>query len=373
MISKNSLKEINMGNDSKVSVGDMLIQVDGYGSDPESMHELPLGLSNHLSQVEQLRVMAFGTMLRLLVDMASLPVLLSYDRFRFKKWIDTGRTGKCRLCIYVPKTLKDTKTPRGVVMHLNGGGWTIGRPEVEAPICRYIADTVGVVVVSPDYRKAPKYPYPHALEQAFQVASWIANGGLSHALSSSRVPNAQNVCVDPTRIGLSGGSAGSNLACALSTLCVSRPLPNRAKIRAQGLLYPALNLAVPYHEKLARVDPGRVLPPWMSQFFLRAYLPPPRHASDPLISPALASDHVASCLPPTIILTAAYDYLAHEADHYASRLHSLGVCVRHRRFEDVGHGFDGIPTRSRKQRMLNYKARDEAWGMIADVMRETLL
>lgn len=29
------------------------------------------------------------------------------------------------------------------------------RPETEAPICRYIADNVGIVVVAPDYRKAP--------------------------------------------------------------------------------------------------------------------------------------------------------------------------------------------------------------------------
>lgn len=70
-------------------------------------------------------VWTVGTMLRLLVDVASLPVLLAYDRFRFRKWVDTGRTGKCRLCIYVPRTLKESETPRGVVMHLNGGGWTM--------------------------------------------------------------------------------------------------------------------------------------------------------------------------------------------------------------------------------------------------------
>lgn len=104
----------------------------------------------------------------------------------------------------------------------------------------------------------------------------------------------------------------------------------------------------------------------------RAYLPPPRLASDPLVSPALSPDAIASKLPPTIILTAAYDYLAYEASDFAQRLEALGVAVRHRRFEDVGHGFDGIPTWNKKQRMLNYKARDEAWGMISDVMKETL-
>ncbi|KAH8108528.1 Alpha/beta hydrolase fold-3 [Phellopilus nigrolimitatus] len=258
-------------------------------------------------------------------------------------------------------------------MHLHGGGWTIGRPETEAPICRYLADNVGVVVVSPDYRKAPIYPYPHALEQCYLVLSWIASGGLSSALQHSRIEHAKYLRIDPTRVALSGGSAGSNLASALSNLCVTRPLPNGATVVAQALLYPALNLAVPYEDKLAQVDPARVLPQWMSRFFLRAYLPPPRSVSDPFVSPALAPDAVLRALPPTIILTAAYDYLAQEADEFAAELRAVGVAVRHRRFEDVGHAFDGIPTSDRRQRLLNSKARDEAWGMVAQVMRETLL
>lgn len=146
-----------------------------------------------------------------------------------------------------------------------------------------------------------------------------------------------------------------------------------AHVTAQGLLYPALNLAVPYAEKLARVDPARVLPQWASRFFLRAYLPPPRAATDPLVSPALQPDDVLRQFPPTVILTAAYDYLAHEAEEFAEHLRRLGVRVVNRRFEDVGHGFDGIPARDRHQRMLNGNARDVAWGMIAEEFKKALL
>lgn len=72
-------------------------------------------------------------------------------------------------------------------------------------------------------------------------------------------------------------------------------------------------------------------------------------------------------------MTAAYDYLAHEAETFAEQLRSEGVNVKVRRFEDVGHGFDGIPTWDRRQRMLNSEARDIAWGMIAETVRDTLL
>lgn len=100
------------------------------------------------------------------------------------------------------------------------------------------------------------------------VADIFHRGGLTAALEKSNVRGARLTSIDPKRIALSGGSAGSNLACSLATMCVSRPLPNHSKIAAQALLYPALNLAVPYAEKLARVDPARVLPQWMSRFFL---------------------------------------------------------------------------------------------------------
>lgn len=201
------------------------------------------------------------------------------------------------------------------------------------------------------------------------------SGGLSQSLISSGHSYARKFseALDTSRIALTGGSAGSNLAAALTTLTITRPLPNQTRVASLSLLYPALNLAVPYAEKLARVDPERVLPQWASQFFLRAYLPPPRSATDPFVSPALSPLSVLKQYPPTVILTAAYDYLAHEAETFAEQLRAEGVNVKVRRFEDVGHGFDGIPTWDRRQRMLNSEARDIAWGMIAETVRNTLL
>ncbi|TDL21485.1 Alpha/beta hydrolase fold-3 [Rickenella mellea] len=257
-------------------------------------------------------------------------------------------------------------------MHLHGGGWVICRPEMEARLCRYLANNAGVVVVAPDYRKAPKYPYPHALEQCYAVASWIASGGLSLSLQKSRHPFASSLKLDTTRLALSGGSAGGNLAAALTTLALTRPLPHGTKIVSNGLLYPSLKLTIPYKEKTAHMNPERNLPSWASLFFFRAYLPPPRQSSDPFVSPALAPDDVLSRFPPSVILTAAYDYLAKEGEDFAKKLESLGVDVKSKRFEGVGHGFDGTPTRDKEQRLRNTNAREIAYGMIADVFRATL-
>ncbi|KAH8109746.1 hypothetical protein DFH11DRAFT_1810581 [Phellopilus nigrolimitatus] len=147
---------------------------------------------------------------------------------------------------------------------------------------------------------------------------------------------------------------------ALST---SHPIPNGAMVVAQALFFPAPSLAVPYEDKLARVDPsspitdvalllGAFVPPSFARrkaYFQnrkkktkqRTHLPPPRSVSDPLLSST-----------PDAVLRA---------------LSSVRLP------QDVGRGFDRIPTSDRHQRMLNSQACDEACGMVAQIVRGTLL
>lgn len=107
----------------------------------------------------------------------------------------------------------------------------------------------------------------------------------------------------------------------------------------------------------------------MSKLWLKAYLPPPRDLKDPYISPALAPQVYLKQFPPTLILTAEYDYLAYEAEEWVILLEQAGVRVDHKRFAKVGHAFDGMPTLGWKQRKLNVQARKEAWGMMIKEFR----
>lgn len=72
-------------------------------------------------------LLVVGVPFRYLVDFASLPLYLAKDMMLFKITIDTGATGSCRLCIFVPKDVdpETDKRTRGVVMHLHGGGWSM--------------------------------------------------------------------------------------------------------------------------------------------------------------------------------------------------------------------------------------------------------
>src|SRR5215831_11991185 len=50
--------------------------------------------------------------------------------------------------------------PRGVYLHLHGGGWVLGGADMQDPMLERIADNTGQAVVAPEYRLAPEHPYP---------------------------------------------------------------------------------------------------------------------------------------------------------------------------------------------------------------------
>jgi versiconal hemiacetal acetate esterase len=82
--------------------------------------------------------------------------------------------------------------PVGLFMH--GGGWIMGSVDHEDAACRHIAKSTGMKVVSIGYRLAPKYKFPHGLNDCVEATLWT----LEHFSLSS--------------VLLMGGSAGANLA-----------------------------------------------------------------------------------------------------------------------------------------------------------------
>ena len=48
--------------------------------------------------------------------------------------------------------------PRGVYLHIHGGGWVLGAADLQDPLLEQIADNTGLAVVSVEYRWRPKIP-----------------------------------------------------------------------------------------------------------------------------------------------------------------------------------------------------------------------
>jgi acetyl esterase len=84
----------------------------------------------------------------------------------------TGKDG-----IEIPLRVIAPANPRGIYLHIHGGGWTLGGADMQDPMLERIADNTGQAVVSVEYRLAPEDPYPAGPDDCEAAAAWlIANG-----------------------------------------------------------------------------------------------------------------------------------------------------------------------------------------------------
>ncbi|MBN9059201.1 MAG: alpha/beta hydrolase fold domain-containing protein, partial [Rhizobiales bacterium] len=78
-------------------------------------------------------------------------------------------------------------------------------------------------------------------------------------------------------------------------------------------------------------------------WFRDLYAPDPADWNDPRCSPLTAELAELGELPPTLVITAAYDVLAEDGALLAARLRSAEVATTYLHVEGVNHGFIGAP------------------------------
>jgi acetyl esterase/lipase len=78
---------------------------------------------------------------------------------------------KVRLRIYKPKSIS---TPTPVLIWLHGGGYVMGTPKMDDLRCTEYVRELGITVVSVNYRRAPKHPFPAALDDSYTALKWVA-------------------------------------------------------------------------------------------------------------------------------------------------------------------------------------------------------
>ena len=221
--------------------------------------------------------------------------------------------------LYRPARAGDTPA-LPLVIYFHGGGFVVGDPAAYDNQSRWLADRLGALVLTPDYRLAPEHPFPAAVDDA--IAAWAALPGA-----------AARFGIDPERLAIGGDSAGGNLSAvvALAARDDGMHLP-----RLQWLVYPATDLA---HRHPSRDDfaEGYLLDDATITWFLDQYLPDRTAAVDWRASPLRATDHRG--LPPALIVTAGCDPLADEGQAYAEALSRAGVAVEHRVYPGMLHGF----------------------------------
>ncbi len=241
-----------------------------------------------------------------------LPGMTIYGK---QEYIPARNGGKVRVLINRPKA----NGPRPVFFNFHGGGFIMGMPEFDDAFCQRACDELGIVVINVDYRLAPEFPYPAAVEDVRDVVLYVQE----HAAEYS---------VDPTRMAIGGHSAGGTLTAGLAIWAGET---GKCSFRCQVLDYPPLDMKSSAFSK--PVPPGAI-PPELADVFDRCYRTP-EQSSEVYCSPYYATDEQLKKTPPAIVLTAEGDSLCAEAESYTARLMQNSVEVTARRFLGVGHGF----------------------------------
>jgi acetyl esterase/lipase len=212
---------------------------------------------------------------------------------------------------------------RGVYLHIHGGGWTFGSPELfDAPNQRVAAET-GLTVVSAAYRLAPEHPWPACADDVDAAALWLATGGAA-ALGGG-----------PLLIG--GESAGAHLAAVALLRMKARGLIDR--FAAVSFTYGAFDLRMTPSAATAPAD-ALILPfETLAWFYDNLTAGDRALRADPALSPLLAD---LAGFPPAQILAGGADPLRDDSLLMAARLTAAGVEAETLVFPGAVHGFDQL-------------------------------
>ncbi len=63
--------------------------------------------------------------------------------------------------------------PRGVYLHIHGGGWTYGSNDMQDDRLEAFADASGFAALSVEYKLAPEWPYPAGPDDCEHAALWL--------------------------------------------------------------------------------------------------------------------------------------------------------------------------------------------------------
>lgn len=259
------------------------------------------------------------------IEMGRSPDSYSRVEAAFDRTI-SGPEGPLRLRIMVP-----AGELKGVYLHLHGGGFTTGAPEMDDEENWAIATTAGVAVVSVDYRLAPEHPFPAGPDDAEAAAVWLLDCATAEFGTDA-------LCIG-------GSSAGANLS-AITLLRVRDRHDAVERFRAANLAYGGFDMSGTPSARLA--DPRTpLLTPLMTRTFRDHYLPG-RGGDErrrPAVSPLYAD---LRGMPPALFTVGSADPYLDDSLFMSRRWEAAGNETRLDLYPDAPHGFTILPCAMRE-------------------------
>jgi acetyl esterase/lipase len=189
------------------------------------------------------------------------------------------------------------------ILYLHGGAYAMGSCATHRALASRIAVASQTPALLPEFRLAPEYPFPAALEDGVAVYRWLIEQGVS-----------------PQKIVVVGDSSGGGLAIALTVLLRDKGVPLPVAITCMS---PWADLALT-GESLrshAKVDP---ICSFEESQLHSAYYIGEHDAREPLVSPIYADLHD---LPPILIQVGDREILLSDSARLTERARKDGVHV----------------------------------------------
>lgn len=209
------------------------------------------------------------------------------------------------------------------VLHIHGGGYVMGSPEMGLDTDAAYVLEFGATVVSVDYRLAPETAHPGPVEDCYAALAWLHG-------------EAEALGVDRGRIVITGESAGGGLAAATTLLARDR---GEIPVAFQHLIFPMLDDRTTAHPEPSDYFGQFVWTPASNLFGWTSLLghAPGLPDVSPYAAPARAPDMAG--LPPTFIACGALDLFLEEDLEYARRLMRAGVPTELHIYPGAPHAF----------------------------------
>lgn len=226
-----------------------------------------------------------------------------------------------------------------VILYCHGGGYSTGSSMYARTLTTKLAGSTSMDVLCFDYRLAPEFPYPAALEDAMKAWNYLMLLGYG----------ARDVIV-------AGDSAGGNLA-----LTLVHRLKEEGRILPRGLVlmspWTDLTCAGKSHETKKDVDP--VLDAEYMRQMIENYAKG-QDLSDILISPLFGE---FEDFPPTCIQVGENEVLLNDSTMLHKKMVKANVPVKIDVFKGMWHVFQMSPFKTA------YEAMDKNAEFIYDICR----
>lgn len=222
--------------------------------------------------------------------------------------------------IYWPITEETSSLPCMMMYH--GGGFITGSIKGLDYFSRYVCKNSKRIVVSVNYRLAPQFKFPAAVEDSFAALQYVYK-------------NADELGIDKGRISVCGDSAGGNLAAVMALKGKKAGIP----IDKQVLVYPAVDMTPHRNKSRERYGKGYSLDIKEEGGPVSLYVEHEEDLKSPDVSPLFAKDEDCRGIAPAFIVMAGCCPITSDCLLYADKLRANGVVVKEKIYHCMPHSF----------------------------------